>query len=276
MKSSADAREKPRPAAAPTASSSAQLGNAHLRAADEARNLAQIGIVRRRIRHGPGGVQQRCRRLEQLTHRVLDAAYALCIEALTLEPDRIDYADHRRIAFRDHERQDVLGHLVGGSDERVFSQPHELDHARHAIDRCVVVDLHVPGQFRAASQNDMAADAAIVAHVAVGQERAVVGDAGRRTVVGRRVHRAIFPKDVAVADLDMRHRTAPELHVFRAPSDAGERKEFIARPNAGRADYRYMRMEYVAIAQLRIHADVAIRPDDAVRTDDRAVLDNGR
>src|SRR6218665_170991 len=167
------------------ANSSAQLGDARLRIGNEACDLVEIRVARILLRQSLRGNLKRCGRLEQFAHRVFDPAYALGIEAFTLQSDGIDDTEHRWIAFRNHKGEDVFGDLVGGANERIFSQAHELDDTGHAIDRRVVVDLDVPGELRTAPQHDMTADAAVMPHVTVRQESAIVGYPRRRSVVGR-------------------------------------------------------------------------------------------
>jgi hypothetical protein len=96
-------------------------------------------------------------------------------------------------------------------------------------------------------EDDVRADAAIVRHVALGEEEAAVPDDRRPGAVRRAgVHGDAFADDAILAD-DQRRRFALIAKVLRGVTDRGEREDAGARADARVAGHHDMAQELAAV-----------------------------
>ncbi len=181
----------------------------------------------------------------------------------------------RAVAERHSVGNEIVLQSRHAADERVRADAGELDHGRAAADDREIADIAVPGQHDVVGEDDAVAHAAVVPHVAVGEERATVAHHRRRSAAGSAgIHRHAFANDAIGADGE-RARLALVFQVLRLVPDGGERKDARARADFRRPGDRDMADEFDAFAKRCLAPDHAERADLHACRELCALLDNG-
>ena len=208
---------------------------------------------------------------------LLDATNRVPLEAPALQPTGVDATWHRRIAIHQHKRGHITIQPGGIAREAVRAHSAELVDQREAAQDHPVANVHMTGEAGVIRKDGMAADLAVMGHMAVRHDPVVAADAGGAVFLERApVDGHVLTDDVAIAD--ERPGVVGRLgrHVLRDLTHRGELEDLVVFPDAGLGPDHDMRTD------ARARADFHIGPDDAVRADVggvvnlRAGLDDGR
>ena len=132
----------------------------------------------------------------------------------------------------------------------------ELMHTAVAGNERAVLNLNVPAQQRAVGHDYMVADEAIVPHVRVGHEKIMRSDYGLGVGFGRTMDGNMFAEDVVVSDAQPRRLVLVFQILWRVANHATG-------------------MELVVRANRRQSGEINVRPDDAIRAKDDALVNDG-
>src|SRR6185437_10938543 len=188
-----------RRAAAPRASSDDTAG----RAANEVDEPAQLRPLRGRwLEPRERLAELQVAAIDQ-TVGLADAADLLLGEPPSLEALGVDRMWNGVIARHHDIRRHIAGDDRAARQEGVRADLAMLMHRRKTAENDPVADLDMTGEGDAIGEHRVASHDAVVRDVRVSHEEIVVADMGDGPVVDRAaVHRAAFAKDVAVTDLE--------------------------------------------------------------------------
>ena len=125
----------------------------------------------------------------------------------------------------------IVLHPGQAADEGMMPDAHELVHAGASAKDGKVADRAMPGQHHVVGENDAVAHPAVVRHMAVDQERALVPHRCHTAAAcSSGVHRDALADRAVRADLE-RRMLALELQVLRLGPERREREHARTRPD---------------------------------------------
>ena len=153
---------------------------------------------------------------------------------------------------------------------------HELVHAGAAAEDGEVADRAMPGQHHVVGENDAVAHPAVVRHMAVDQERALVPHRCHAAAAcSSGVHRDALADRAVRTDLQG-GVLALELQVLRLGPERREREHARTRPDRRVAGNRNVADELDARPQHHVRPDHAEWPDLHIVGELRAIFDDSR
>jgi hypothetical protein len=122
---------------------------------------------------------------------------------------------------------------------------------RHPTEHGKIVNDNMASQIDIVGQNAVVADNAVVSHVHVGHQQAVVTDSGLKVGCGTPVEGAVLSDNGVFPDGNGRI-LSPEFEVLRYGPDYGTGKNFTALSQAGTIHYGHVGFDYAVVAYFYI------------------------
>ncbi len=170
---------------------------------------------------------------------------------------------------------DVIGHGGQTADEGLTTDTGELVHGAAAAEDGLVTDVNMASQHDIVGQDDVIAENAVMGDMRIGQEQAVVADAGDPATADRAaVHRHAFAYG-AILTNDQCGIFTRLVKALRDTADHGHRVDLGAGADFGQTGHDSVRNELDAVFQRHARANPAEGTDTDILADHRSVFDHG-
>src|SRR6476661_5310148 len=189
------------------------------------------------------------------------------VVAASLQADDIDAFKDGKMPANDAERNDICANSAKAHNHCAFANPHELPHGRLPAEDNEIADRHMPAQHNVVGEGDIAAHLTIMTYMRADHEQAALSDCSNAAIIlGPRVHGDSFA-NVAVSTDDQTGRPAAVFHGLWRRAQRCKRVYGDARSYGGVSCDMNVGDKFAAVA------DHDIGPDDAIRSDGRALPD---
>src|SRR5580692_2520054 len=256
------------PSSMSVAVASRKAEGAKLAVADEGQNFPYCRVFGRQRLHLFQPFGKNAGAVKQLFIERPERGQPVAGELAALHADDVEPFEAGILSIDEPERNHVAANTANAANHHLRTDPGELMHRRKAADINEVSDLAMAAQSCRCSEDDIVADHAIMADVAVVHEIAASSDSREAaTLFGSNIHRHAFAKAASLPDLQPGRLTAI-AQILRRSAKRDKWMDDATGTDGRVPGHAYMRH------QLAVRADHDMRANDAIRTDRRARADH--